>query len=114
MVRIEVKKAQAALVIEIDGRIDATNYTELENTIKKEVIAGNIQLILDISKMEYISSAGLRALLIGYKTVKSLNGHISLCGTHPSVKEILNTTGIGGVFDFFDSVQNAEKSLTPK
>lgn len=76
----------------IDGRVDTTTSPELQNRILL-VFQKVGNLILDFSKCEYVSSAGLRALLIGQKTAKSKGGSMKLVNVPEALMQILKVTG---------------------
>ncbi|MFZ2956744.1 MAG: STAS domain-containing protein [Candidatus Ozemobacteraceae bacterium] len=108
---VVITRGQNQATLTIEGRVDANTYPELEKYLKNETDSGNYALILDIAGLEFISSAGLRVLIGCYKTIKPKNGHIILCATRPLVKEILNSTNITQLFEFFDTVAEAEAAL---
>lgn len=76
----------------IDGRVDTTTSPELQNRILL-VFQKVGNLVLDFSKCEYVSSAGLRALLIGQKTAKSKGGSMKLVNVPEALMQILKVTG---------------------
>ena len=78
------------LTIPLSGRIDSSNSSQIEEELKSQ-IEGNpdVELVLDMENLEYISSAGLRVLLRLLKSCHSL----SLIGVQPDVYEILDMTG---------------------
>ncbi len=81
-----------AMTLFIDGRVDTTTSPELQNRILL-VFQKVGNLILDFSKCEYVSSAGLRALLIGQKTAKSKGGSMKLINVPEALMQILKVTG---------------------
>ena len=78
----EIKKTDAATVIEVAGRLDTSTAPVLDKTIAEDVSEGSA-LVLDLKGLEYISSAGLRVLLSAQKKMLK-NGMV------PSVKVFLN------------------------
>ena len=79
------------LTVELIGEVDSMNTPELEEKLLKE-IEGVTELIFDLSKLEYISSAGLRVLLTMQKTMKS-QGSMVIKNTNEEVMEIFKVTG---------------------
>ena len=64
---IQIKKETAATVVTITGRLDAVTAPEYESKIKAVIAGGAVLLAVDFEKLNYISSAGLRALLVTAK-----------------------------------------------
>ncbi len=87
----EIKK-EGEILLEITGRIDTTTAPELQQAI---LIAFQKvkKLVIDFKAVEYISSAGLRALLIGEKTAKSKGSSMVITGANDAVIDIFKVTG---------------------
>lgn len=83
------------LTMAISGRVDTTTAPVLEKEIK-DSISGIEQLVLNFSKVEYISSAGLRVLLVAQKTMIG-QGSMKLTGVSADIMEILEITGFSSV-----------------
>lgn len=73
------------------GRLDTVTAPELENTLA-DLLPGIDHLVLDLTDLEYISSAGLRVILKTYKTLASKGG-LKLTGVRESVQEVFDITG---------------------
>ena len=106
---ITLNKIGDTNIVQIEGRLDTTNYGELEHhlsslTDKKELI-----ILLDLEKMEYISSSGLRILLMFLKKLKSLEGRVMLCGLSNDIKEIFEISGFINIFEIFENQEEALK-----
>ena len=87
----------SALTIALEGRLDTMTAPALEAEIKQS-LAGVDSLELDFSKLEYISSAGLRVLL---STHKALSGKGGMKVTHVNdiVQEVFEVTGFSDILD---------------
>lgn len=94
--RIETERDEEVIKLTIIGRIDANTSEDLQ----KEILL-NFQktkkLILDFGQVDYISSAGLRALLIGQKTAESKNAGMILCNVSELVLNVLTMTGFSTI-----------------
>ncbi|MCR5467349.1 MAG: STAS domain-containing protein [Lachnospiraceae bacterium] len=82
----------------IDGRVDTTNAPELQQAILNAFQKGS-KVILDMKDLAYISSAGLRALLIGQKTAASKGGVQKLVNVGEMIMEIFETTGFSDILN---------------
>lgn len=76
----------------VDGRIDSMTSVQLQSAIL-DAFQKRSNVVVDFLNVTYISSAGLRALLIGHKTATSKGGYMKLTNVAPSVREVLKMTG---------------------
>ena len=93
---IEVKKNEAEYTFMLDGRLDTITSPDLEAKIN-EAVADAKKLILDLGKLEYISSAGLRVLLGAAQAIEG-KGEMVVCNLTQSVKEVFELTGFSRLF----------------
>ena len=91
----EIKKNAEETTIEIVGRLDTTTAPDLDKTISED-IADTENLVLDFKKLEYISSAGLRALLSAQKKMQKL-GSMKLINVCEDVMEVFEMTGFSDI-----------------
>ncbi len=82
---------EGTLLIAVEGRLETTTAPELEAVIKNE-LDGVTSLVFDFSKLDYISSAGLRILLTAQKAM-TRQGEMKVCGANEIVMEIFEVTG---------------------
>ncbi len=92
------EKAGEALVIAPFGRVDSVSSGELERHVVGRLDAGARRVVIDLARVEYISSAGLRVLLIAAKRLKPPQGALALCGLGPSVRTVLELAGFMSLF----------------
>ena len=95
--KISVSNNDAEYTFTLDGRLDTITSPDLEAKIN-EVVGDAAKLILDLAKLEYISSAGLRVLL---GTVQAMEGkgEMVVRNLTPSVKEVFELTGFSNLFN---------------
>ena len=79
------------LTLALSGRLDTTTAPELEEFVQSS-LAGVIDLVLDLSNLEYISSAGLRVLLSAQK-IMNKQGSMVVTGANEIVMEVFEVTG---------------------
>ncbi len=91
MLTINKKLDNETLTVKLEGRLDTTTAPELE-TCLKDSLGGITLLVLDMDKLEYISSAGLRVLLSAQK-IMAKQGSMKLIHVSDLVMEILEVTG---------------------
>lgn len=83
------------LTLTIEGRLDTTTAPEFENTVS-ELLNGVSELVLDMTNLEYVSSAGLRVILKAQKIMSNV-GKMKLVGVNESVMEVFEITGFADI-----------------
>ena len=81
--------------IALEGRLDTTTAPELENELKGS-LEGVTELTMDFSKLDYISSAGLRVLLSAHKIMRDRGG-MKVTHVNEIVKEVFDVTGFADI-----------------
>jgi anti-anti-sigma factor len=104
---IHKKKEKDFLVITVKGRLDALTAPDLEKDLLETIAGGELRLLLDFSDLQYISSAGLRSLLLLAKKLKSAQGEILFSSLQGPVAEVFKISGFYSIFKIFDSLQDA-------
>ena len=92
---IEIKRTAEQTVIELVGRLDTTTAPALDKTISEDL--GTVQnLVLNLKRLEYISSAGLRVLLAAQKAQQK-NGSMKVTNVCETVMEVFEMTGFADI-----------------
>ena len=86
-----------SLVIALEGRLDTATAPDLEQTLKG-IEGGYEGLVFDFANLDYISSAGLRVLLMAKKSAK-FKGNIKILNASEIVKEVFDVTGFSDMLD---------------
>lgn len=90
---VTVDKRGNTAILRCDGRLDATTSTQLEASILSVIEKEEKNLLLDFSKVEYLSSAGMRLLLSTTKKMRSVGGKLVIFAMHDDVMEIIRLAG---------------------
>ncbi len=99
-------------ILHVSGRIDAETAPTLEKQINKVLNKGQYHLAVDLSGVEYISSAGLRVLVSALKKARRHNrGDVRLAGLSTRLKEAFQLVGFNKLFQIFEDVQDAAGSF---
>lgn len=85
-------------VLAPSGRIDTTTSGRVEERVRRTVDEGARDLVIDFSNVEYISSAGLRVLLVLAKRMRDLDGRLVLCSMPESVRQVFRLAGFMPLF----------------
>lgn len=94
---IDKKLNGTNLEIALGGRLDTTTAPELEQKLKDSMDSAET-LVLDFSKLDYISSAGLRVLLSAHKTMNAKGG-MKITHVNEIVKEVFDVTGFADILN---------------
>ena len=94
---IQKKKEGAALTVELDGRLDTMTSPQLETELRTS-LDGITDLVLDITKLTYISSAGLRVLLSAQR-VMNRQGAMTIRGASAEIMDIFDVTGFSDILN---------------
>ena len=92
---INKKKDGSALVIALEGRLDTTTAPDLEKELKNS-LDGITDLTLDMTNLDYISSAGLRVLLTAHKAMMK-QGQMKVTNASDIVREVFDVTGFSDI-----------------
>ena len=95
---IREERSEGALVVAPVGRVDSNTAGELERRLLSRLAAGERQLVIDLADVEYISSAGLRVLLLALNKLKAAGGRLALCSMGQSVREVFELAGFTAIF----------------
>ena len=85
-------KLEDSIRLDVEGRVDTTTAPQLQQAILT-AFQKTKDLVVNFEQVEYISSAGLRSLLIGEKTAKSKGGSMTITGANEAVIEVFKVTG---------------------
>ncbi len=92
---IDKKQDDGCLTLKVEGRLDTNTSPELEAELKLD---GVKEVVFDFSGLEYISSAGLRVLMLAHKTVATSSGSIKILHPNSMVLGVFRITGLDSVF----------------
>lgn len=105
--QISVRKADSTLVVSVEGRLDTLTANEFRTRIEELLDQGGLKIILDLGKLQYVSSAGLRSILIGAKKAKMSGGGLCCCALQPLVSQVFEVSEFSKVIPVFDSLERA-------
>lgn len=98
---VTFEKLSKATVIALEGRLDSTNSATIEGEILGQTSADN--LVLDISRLDYISSAGLRVVLVLAKRARQAEKRFILAGMQSHIRDVFDISGFLSILDTADS-----------
>lgn len=107
MVTINVTAHDEVTVVEVSGRVDGMNANEMGSAIGGAIDGGGVHVVLDLSGVDYMSSAGLRELVNSFKKAKRAAGDIRLAQPSDRVREVLEMAGLDTIFRIYGSQSEA-------
>jgi anti-anti-sigma factor len=108
--KVTVRHYASAVVLQVFGRLDQDTCDAFRSDLVKQVEAasrGGGAIVLDLSQMEYISSAGLRCFMLASRQAKAQQARIYVAALQPMVKEIFEISHFNLVFQVFPTVREA-------
>ena len=117
------RKTADIVTLSLCGKLDSTTAKTFEDAILGRIESGNRRLVIDLSQLDYISSAGLRVFALAGKRLKSTNGKLVLCGFKKTipyytlnripdpVREVFDTSGFSLIFPSYGSHDDAIEAL---
>lgn len=107
---VKISNTDKIVTIAVEGSIDSNTAGDLQSQIMDKVVESQ-NVLLDFSKVDFVSSAGLRVLLMIYRQIKSKNGKVVLVGVSEEIHDVMSMTGFVNFFEITDTIENALKTL---
>ncbi|WP_034293031.1 STAS domain-containing protein [Herbaspirillum sp. RV1423] len=101
------EKLGSILVVTLTGKINSVNAAQVESDIMGQVSNGERALLLDMDALEYISSAGLRVVLLAAKKLKQSGGVLVLYGMQSQIREVFDISGFLNILTVTDTREQA-------
>lgn len=100
------------LILRLIGRLDASTSKSLEDKILPLIAADEKKLIIELSQLEYISSAGLRVFLLASRSMDEKKGKMALCSLQDPVREVFEIAGFSSFLNLERSTKEAINSFS--
>ena len=104
---VSVRKVRDAAVVAVDGRLDALTAPDLEAALRDLVDGGAAKVVLDLGDAVYVSSAGLRVMLVTAKGLKAKAGELRVCSLTEHVHEVFDISGFTSLLDVYPTADEA-------
>lgn len=106
---VQTQQKNGATVVAVTGRLDAVTAPDLEKTLAGLVDQNQLKIILNMTGLSYISSAGLRCVLSTSKKLGAKRGKLILTGVMGMVKEVFQMAGLYDLLTIFSTDEEALK-----
>jgi anti-sigma B factor antagonist len=98
-------------VVSVNGSVDALTAIELTQFVNSQISGGNTRLVIDLGQVEFMSSAGLRAILAVFKESRQNGGDLRLAAPQPGIEKVLKLSGFLNIIKTFPSSEAAIESF---
>ena len=103
--KLDHEEKDGIICVRIAGRLDAESAAQAETTLKGLLKEGKSRLVFDLGEMDYISSAGLRIILMTVKELQRRKGKVVLSALTPYVREIFDVSNFSSIIPITDTVE---------
>lgn len=98
-------------IVKFKGEIDVATSIQARDVLKSLIDKGKVNIIIDFSDVTFIDSSGLGVIVVAYRSVKEKGGSIKFANVNNRVKKLFEITRTEKHFEFYNTVEDAEKSL---
>jgi anti-sigma B factor antagonist len=109
---IDSEKQGEVTVLALDGSIDGSTAPQIQKELR-ELLPDDGAVLLDMSRVSYMSSAGLRVLLLVYRDTQDSGSRVALASLSPDVRDVMAATGFLDFFSVFGGAEEAVRELSP-
>ena len=99
------------ILIKLSGRLDIIGTGEIETKFAGYCAGEKVRVIVDLSKVDFLASIGIRLLTLTAKSVTSRGGKMVILNPIPEVHEVLEITGIPAIIPMYSQLESAETIL---
>jgi anti-anti-sigma factor len=113
---MEIRTLANVALVKVEGRLDHISSPAFESELlpqTEDCTGEEKKLVLDCSGLAYLSSAGLRVLMIAAKRCRKQSGTMVLAALQPTIQEIFRISRFDTVFEVFPSVRAALEAISP-
>ena len=109
--KIITEKTDVGLIIRPEGRLDSITVSEFEKEVMLLIQQSTLNVLIDFEKLVYISSAGLRILIIIAKDLKKKEKKLALCALNETIKEVFHISELDTIISIFPTIEDGLISL---
>ena len=109
--KTEVKHEENITTVAVSGSVDALTAPDLARVIVDQIAEGHVYLVVDLTGVEFMSSAGPRTLLGAVKESRSQGGDLRIASTNPGIDKVLKMSGFNNIAKVFTSNADAVASF---
>lgn len=109
--KTDVRHENGVTVVAVSGSVDALTAAEMAGVIVSQIAEGRVNLVMDLTGLEFMSSAGLRTLLGAVKETRSNGGDLRIASSNPGIDKVLKMSGFNTIAKVFTNSGDAVASF---
>src|SRR4051794_18554023 len=109
--QIATRKVHDVQVVDLAGSLDSRAAGDIGDRLVEIAQAPEKHVLLNLEKVEFVSSAGLRIILRAAKLMQHRDGEMKICGAVPVVREVMETSGFDSLLKLYDTEKEAFASF---
>jgi anti-anti-sigma factor len=112
--QISTRDSYGVTVVDMDGSLDTSTCGETGDTLVSLVQDGNRRILLNLEKLDYVSSAGLRAILVAAKLLQNARGEMRMCAPNATVRSVMEVSGFNNLLKLHETEAEGLAELMDK
>jgi anti-anti-sigma factor len=104
---IQTRHVRDVVVVDMIGRLDSRTSGPASTELNKLAQIANCKVLMNVDKLEYVSSAGLRAILVAAKLAQVNGGAVKICRANATVKQVMEVSGFSSLLHLYDTEEGA-------
>ena len=104
---IRTRRVGDVMVVDMVGRLDSRTAGPASTELNQIAQGGHGKLVLNVQGVEYVSSAGLRAILVAAKLVQVHGGALKICDANATVKQVMEVSGMSSLLNLYGTERDA-------
>ena len=111
MMEVTSERQGTAVIVKTEGRVDGSNASDFQDALEAAIGPDDDAVILNLARLDYISSAGLRIILLSAKDLRQRDVKFAICSLSPSVHELFIISGFDQIIAIHNSSEAALAAL---
>ena len=104
---ISTKEMKRVSLVTVSGRVDSATAPDFDKALQTLIQANRNQIVVDLKGVDYMSSAGIRALVSGLKAAKGGGGDLCIAQPSTRVRDVLDLAGLDAIFAVYEDLIEA-------
>lgn len=110
--RMDMRTLEEELpLIELEGEVDVYTAPQLKQQMINLLESGAKEMVVDLTKVDYLDSTALGVLIGGLKRMREMDGNMVLVCPNPRIRRVFEITGLDKIFDIYNSVEDAQEAM---
>ncbi len=106
---INIKKNSNQILFELDGSLDIYTSLDLKSALEEHVNGDNLEVIIDMERLNYIDSSGIGILIKALNYVQGLNGKLIVANLKPVIEKVFKVSGLTSYFEILTPEEFKQK-----